>query len=777
MYRRSQAWSSVSRSLGASTLIVALGTLATTDCTNQQGTAEPIAKSQSPIVSADVMGFEVAGTWTTTTVGATLSQSTTHSQGSFSLAVQPSMTNGYTPLTSVPLATLDSVSPSIAFDLMISAQQPNPFWLGTAQMFMSTPSRGVYNAWLGQVELTGQSTTAWNTETFSIPLAQEAALLAGGYADLTFTVVVNVTPGAGTYLVDNLRFVPAASCTGQPNGASCNDGNPATLADTCQLGTCQGINVPSILTTSLQNTASGAAAGEPAGVTPGTIKGTLDVTDDGEAIYRLPLWLPDGRAGVQPNLGLQYRSRGIDGSLGLGWKLDGLSSISRCHQDNAHDVITQPIRFDATDKLCLDGERLILVAGGYNLTGSEYRTEDDKFIKIVQVGADSFGPTGFLAYRPNGMRQSYGNEPSPSVAGYQGDPTAIQGGEQAHVSASDTATTDPTVAYSGTARLSWALASSRDRYNNAVQYSYVTTAQTAANNFTIDFRPASITYTNGPTGPADRSVQFSYIARADVRDAYVSGLPMRHGNLLSAIHVMGPGPTGGSSQSLRTYNLAYQNQAGERALLTGVTECDGKSICKPSTQMTYSPVGLGFTRRDTQNVDVGIVSVDSSTLIPADVDGDGLDDVIYTKKVSSPPNGTQGPAMEWFYNPSSVGSAPELLFAEGLDAQTSTNSTEGFLGAGARGADLDLDGRVDLIAPGQDCFTGPAGAANSQHGSPCYLLEHFPAGGRPTVSSSPRIRTTPRSSAILGANSRPRWRRILRRSTSATSRAMGCPTS
>src|SRR5205823_476375 len=117
---------------------------------------------------------------------------------------------------------------------------------------------------------------------------------------------------------------------------------------------------------------------------------------------------------------------------------------------------------------------------------------------------------GFLVYLRDGRRVSYGAEPAPTLAGYQGDPSAVLQGNRATVTASDSDTSNPTVAYDTPVRLSWALASSRDRYDNQVQYSYVTTPQTDDDEFTIDFRPFEIKYTVGPTGPADRRVRFVY---------------------------------------------------------------------------------------------------------------------------------------------------------------------------------------------------------------------------------------------------------------------------
>lgn len=195
--------------------------------------------------SANVMGFENASDWSSTTPGVVLGLSSTHTQGTSSLAVTPSPNQNWNPINSVPLSTL-AASPTLAIDVMLPTQQPNPYWFGAVQLYITCPSHNVYNDYLADVELTGMPVGVWNTLNFPLPLNNPspngllANLLASGYSDLFFTVVLNVPMPAGTYLLDNLRFVPvgATACGGQPNGTSCNDGNACTSGETCNAGAC-----------------------------------------------------------------------------------------------------------------------------------------------------------------------------------------------------------------------------------------------------------------------------------------------------------------------------------------------------------------------------------------------------------------------------------------------------------------------------------------------------------------------------------------------------------
>ena len=126
--------------------------------------------------------------------------------------------------------------------------------------------------------------------------------------------------------------------------------------------------------------ASGAhAATSPAGATPGT----FNVSPTGAATYTIPIAVPPGTAGMQPNLSLVYNSQSGNGLLGMGWSLSGLSAIGRCPQTIAQDGTRGGVNFDANDRYCLDGQRLIAINGAYGADGTEYRTELESYSKII----------------------------------------------------------------------------------------------------------------------------------------------------------------------------------------------------------------------------------------------------------------------------------------------------------------------------------------------------------------------------------------------------------
>src|SRR6185312_10179293 len=80
-----------------------------------------------------------------------------------------------------------------------------------------------------------------------------------------------------------------------------------------------------------------------AGVLSPTASGSLTVDDRGQAHTHIPIWVPPGRAGIQPELSLEYTSGGTNGLVGVGWGLAGLSRITRCPNMRKNGAVAAPI--------------------------------------------------------------------------------------------------------------------------------------------------------------------------------------------------------------------------------------------------------------------------------------------------------------------------------------------------------------------------------------------------------------------------------------------------
>lgn len=152
----------------------------------------------------------------------------------------------------------------------------------------------------------------------------------------------------------------------------------------------------------------GATAGQ-AGVSGGT------------ATYSVPVAIPPGRNGVQPNVSLSYSAKGGNGLLGVGWSLSAGSAIARCGATYAQDGFTHSVQYDlGKDRLCLNGSRLVAVSGGYGYMGAVYRTEVDQFVRVTQHGGSLDDSTTWFSAEYKDGSVAYFGRTSQSQVVHQG---------------------------------------------------------------------------------------------------------------------------------------------------------------------------------------------------------------------------------------------------------------------------------------------------------------------------------------------------------------------
>ena len=325
----------------------------------------------------------------------------------------------------------------------------------------------------------------------------------------------------------------------------------------------------------------------------GGIPGSFAAAPDGSATAKIPLWVSPGRAGMQPDLSLNYSSNGGNGVVGVGWNLSGDSSITRCNKTYAMDAETSPVDFSSNsdlstnDAFCLDGNRLIPVTGTQSglqqlntrpngLDGTEYRTALDIHAKIISHGSSSVGPTTFEVHTKDGRTYIYGASDNDGLKGLRTVRTP-SGDTQQFV------------------RLTWALSEVKDVSGNYMTYSYrllSTTSPLPGFELLLDKITYGGSHFNSP--PIDKSVEFIYGARdaADVNFSFVSGFQIRSTQRLIAILVKGPGlasTTIGTTPSvLRQYFLSYQNNSiTHRTLLSQVSSCDATGVCLEPTTINW----------------------------------------------------------------------------------------------------------------------------------------------------------------------------------------------
>lgn len=136
------------------------------------------------------------------------------------------------------------------------------------------------------------------------------------------------------------------------------------------------------------------------------------VSESGAATVTIPLQVPRGIGGMEPQLSLNYSSEAGNGLLGLGWNLAGPSAVTRCAKALTIDGERGYVDFTATnDRFCLDGQRLILQTGDYGAAGSTYVTERDSFSVITALGQHTSQvnvPASFRVETKSGLVLDFG---------------------------------------------------------------------------------------------------------------------------------------------------------------------------------------------------------------------------------------------------------------------------------------------------------------------------------------------------------------------------------
>ncbi|MEM8501376.1 MAG: FG-GAP-like repeat-containing protein [Pseudomonadota bacterium] len=134
----------------------------------------------------------------------------------------------------------------------------------------------------------------------------------------------------------------------------------------------------------------------------GAIRGQFSVAKDGSANYVIPIEVPPGIDGVQPELSLNYNSNRGNGVLGWGWSIGGLSMITRCRATLIRDGYYDGINDNDNYKYCLDGQRLVRIGS------NEYRTESEIYSKIWVDGTDNGKPVKWRVQLRDGRELHYG---------------------------------------------------------------------------------------------------------------------------------------------------------------------------------------------------------------------------------------------------------------------------------------------------------------------------------------------------------------------------------
>lgn len=362
----------------------------------------------------------------------------------------------------------------------------------------------------------------------------------------------------------------------------------------------------------------------------GYLPASSGVASDGAFTVSIPLDVPAGRAGMQPNLALTYSSNGGNGPLGVGWSVSGASEIARCGKTLSQEGVVDSMNFHDDDALCLDGQKLVAVNGVYGAVGTEYRTENDELAKIVSSDLSPLGPDTFTVWTRSGRILTYTAHDTPRVVGTAGGVTLVDS-----LSIQDTS-----------ARISWVLSRQEDRAGNAITYEYdIRTG--GPSGLATEILPSRIAYTSHANGePAHREVRFVYEDRPDTSLGWHAGIGSQLTRRLHAIEMYAPNPS--ATGKVWDYTFTYEAETSpgsRRSLLHAVRKCGAEGGCLWSKEFdwietaaeplfaetTLGPAPLSLGVRPTGNPGEAPLPpyAAKAGMKVFDFDGDGADDLLY----------------------------------------------------------------------------------------------------------------------------------------------------
>lgn len=389
-----------------------------------------------------------------------------------------------------------------------------------------------------------------------------------------------------------------------------------------------------------------------------TTPSSFTAQSNGNFTGTIPIRLPPATGGLAPSLAISYDSHNGNGLLGVGWTLSGLSAIVRCPRTMAQDGVRGSVKYDANDRYCLDGARLIAVNGAYGADGTQYRTELESFAKITSHLTTGSGPKYFTVQTKSGLTKTYGNTSTSGI-----------------------------LALGSTSIRVWALSNVADPVGNNYSFTYTFDSTNGA------YYPSNISFTANGTNAAQNAVNFTYQNRTDAIASWTNGAMVKIVQRLYQIQVLTSG-----GQSVRAYTLQYDNNgAAGNSRLTSLKECTALSgsQCLPAVAINWGggSQSVGFATQPTfTNSNLAAWCGWKIFVGAGDFNGDGRDDLLCWYAPAGNPATGQYVAVLSNGNGSFSVSSP-------WPTSGTTYCYSSTQGANLLIADFDGDGRKDLLCP------------------------------------------------------------------------------
>src|SRR5579871_984999 len=330
-----------------------------------------------------------------------------------------------------------------------------------------------------------------------------------------------------------------------------------------------------------------------------SLPGKFSVNNQGAATFSVSIAVPPGTAGMIPALTLDYTSQSTSqtggGLLGIGWSLGGLLSITHCPKTVTQDGGFGGVNFDANDRYCLDGQRLVAISGGYGADGTEYRTEVESFSRVISHGVAGSAPQWWEVHTKTGQVMEFGHTADSAL-----------------------------VLHNQSSVFGWALSKMSDTKGN---YYTITYTNDATNG---QVYPIEIDYTGNAAASLApyNKVQFVYATRPDVTPQYVAGSLNQITVRLTDVK------TYADTSLVADYRLGYRQMTMSQASqLTSITLCASDGSCLPATFLAVADdtnwqltiLGQGYGTGTT----LGTPPRNYGSIVTGDFDGDGKTDYLY----------------------------------------------------------------------------------------------------------------------------------------------------
>ncbi|MFA6924935.1 MAG: RHS repeat-associated core domain-containing protein [Bacteroidales bacterium] len=231
----------------------------------------------------------------------------------------------------------------------------------------------------------------------------------------------------------------------------------------------------------------------------GATAGNFGVNSGGTANYSIPIAVPPGINGMQPNISINYSSNSGTGIMGLKWGLSCLSAINVVGKNLYNNNKIEGVDCNSPSNYEIDGMRLV------NAGGTVFRKELEDFSKIEAMSTQGHGYQYFKVTTKDGMVLEYGNSADSRVL-FQGCSNTV---------------------------MTWLLTRVIDKFSNSVEYYYHNNSASPGSN-PVEWWLERIEYTkntNKNLAPVNK-IYFFYEATANIDISYIAGGSFASNNVI-----------------------------------------------------------------------------------------------------------------------------------------------------------------------------------------------------------------------------------------------------